>query len=413
MQKFLRKHSQGSVRCAVLWLVLVTAGAAFGDNTKISPDLQPLLANPSNQINVIVQYNSAPQQSSGGLLGGLLGGVLNLLGGVLNTVFSLIPAVSATLHPSDVIGLSNQSNVAYISLDRSLAASLDYSAAAVNASTAWTSGLDGSGIGIAVIDSGIYNHPDLNASNSTRSRVVYRQSFIGGTLSDDFGHGTHVAGIVAGNGSSSSKPGAFQTFKGIAPNANLIDLRVLDQNGMSNDSVVIAAIQEAVQLKSKYNVRVINLSLGRPIYEGCTKDPLCQAVEAAWKSGIVVVTAAGNLGRNGYATVLSPGNSPHAITVGAMKTEFTFTAHGRSDRQLQLPWTDLHRPHRQARRSRAGKSGGLAAGSRIDAGERLPGQYPGHFAVHDVRRSGAAALFPAERHQHGDPGRFRRSRADA
>ena len=111
----------------------------------------------------------------------------------------------------------------------------------------------------------------------------------------------------------------------MAPNANILDLRVLDSNGMSNDSVVISAIQQAVQLKSKYNVRVINLSLGRPIYESCTRDPICRAVDAAWKSGIVVVTAAGNLGRNGYATVLSPGNNPHVITVGAMKTMSTYT----------------------------------------------------------------------------------------
>src|SRR5205823_11310916 len=78
------------------------------------------------------------------------------------------------------------------------------------------------------------------------------------------------------------------------------------------------------ELKNRYNVRVINLSLGRPIYESCGIDPLCQAVEAAWNAGIVVVTAAGNLGRNGYATILSPGNSPHAITVGCMKTLGTF-----------------------------------------------------------------------------------------
>src|SRR5581483_8884263 len=131
-------------------------------------------------------------------------------------------------------------NVAYVSLDRPLAASLDYSAAGVNAPAAWTSGWDGTGIGVAVIDSGIYNHPDLNARYLSRSRVVYRQSFIGGTKYDDFGHGTHVAGIVASNGSSSSKPGSFHTFKGIAPNANLLDLRALDVNGVSNDSAVIA-----------------------------------------------------------------------------------------------------------------------------------------------------------------------------
>jgi serine protease AprX len=294
---------------------LLTIPIASADDSKISPDLQPLLHSPNN-INVIVQYNAPPS-------GGLLGSVSNLLNGVVNLVFTLIPAVTATLHPADVISLSNQSNVAYISLDRSLDATLDYSTGAVNAPTAWSAGLDGTGIGIAIIDSGIYSHPDLNGENSTRSRVVYRQSFIGGTQFDDFGHGTHVAGIAAGNGSLSSKTGAYHTYRGIAPNADVLDLRVLDVNGSSNDSVVIAAIQKAVQLKNQYNVRVINLSLGRPIYEGCAHDPLCQAVEAAWKSGIVVVTAAGNLGRNGYATVLSPGNSPHAITVGAMKTEMT------------------------------------------------------------------------------------------
>jgi subtilisin family serine protease len=102
--------------------------------------------------------------------------------------------------------------------------------------------------------------------------VVYRQNFTGGgVLNDDFGHGTHVAGIVGGNGSSSDQPGAFRTFKGIAPNANILDLRVLDQNGASTDSVVIAAIEKAVALKSQYNMRVINLSLGRPISRAALK----------------------------------------------------------------------------------------------------------------------------------------------
>src|SRR5580692_8716891 len=98
------KYSRRAARTAFLAIFLVMANHAFADNSKISPDLQPLLGNPSNQIHVIVQYNTPPQQSSGGLLGGLLSGVLNLLGGVLNTVFSLIPAVSATLHPSDILG---------------------------------------------------------------------------------------------------------------------------------------------------------------------------------------------------------------------------------------------------------------------------------------------------------------------
>src|SRR5207248_8780668 len=113
------------------------------------------------------------------------------------------------------------------------------------------------------------------------------------------------------------------TFQGIAPGANLINLRVLDQNGAGTDSAVIAAISQAIALKPRLNIRVLNLSLGRPVYESYKLDPVCQAVEAAWKNGIVVVVAAGNNGRfqdtNGYGTITSPGNDPYVITVGAMK----------------------------------------------------------------------------------------------
>jgi len=231
-----------------LWLMLISAGAAFADNSKISPDLLPLLSNSSAQINVVVQYSSHPQQTTG-LLGGLLGGVVTLIGGVVSTlvsvVYTLIPALAATLQPADIINLSNQSNVVYISLDRPVASMTDYTAGAVDAPTAWAAGLDGSGVGIAIIDSGVYPHADLNNS-SGHSRIVYRQSFIGGKLYDDFGHGTHVAGIAGGNGASSLQAGSFQSFKGIAPNANIIDLRVLNANGGSNDSVVISALDKAV-----------------------------------------------------------------------------------------------------------------------------------------------------------------------
>ncbi len=106
----------------------------------------------------------------------------------------------------------------------------------------------------------------------------------------------------------------------------LIDLRALDANGAGSDSTVIAAIQQAIALKNTYNIRVINLSLGRGIPVSYTQDPLCQAVEAAWKSGIVVVVAAGNYGRlsmygsNGFGTVTAPGNDPYVLTVGASKS---------------------------------------------------------------------------------------------
>ncbi len=146
---------------------------------------------------------------------------------------------------------------------------------------------------------------------------------------DHYGHGTLVAGLVAGNGAKSTGRGYFRTFRGAAPNANIINLRVLDENGAGTDSSVIAAIDQAISLAGTYNIRVLNLSLGRPIYESYTLDPICQAVEKAWKAGIVVVVAAGNDGRDlnlnpeGYGTIDSPGNDPYVVTVGAMNTRFT------------------------------------------------------------------------------------------
>src|SRR5215471_14374531 len=102
-----------------------------------------------------------------------------------------------------------------------------------------------------------------------------------------------------------------------------------DKRARGTDSSVINAINQAISLKNQYNIRVMNLSLGRPVYESYTLDPLCQAVEAAWKAGIVVVVAAGNDGRtnysayNGYGSITAPGTDPYVITVGAMNTKAT------------------------------------------------------------------------------------------
>src|SRR5947199_925556 len=213
----------------------------------------------------------------------------------------------------------------------------DCAAPAVNADFAWQSNFTGAGIGVALIDSGVSNHSDLNLGILPFSRVAYQQSFVPGNSNsgDQYGHGTHIAGLIAGDGLSSSGVVFSKTFKGIAPGAKIVNLRVLDANGAGTDSQVIAAINQAISLKSKYNIRVINLSLGRAVYETYKLDPLCLAVEKAWKSGIVVVVAAGNNGRyqptSGYATVTSPGNDPYVITVGAMKTMGTAS---RNDDQM-------------------------------------------------------------------------------
>ena len=181
------------------------------------------------------------------------------------------------------------------------------------------------GIGVAILDSGIsMSNPNFNLWHTSKSRIVYSQTFVGGDTNDEFGHGTHVAGIAVGTDNVTTViSGSTRGFGGVAPDTNIINLKVLDANGVGTDASVIAGINQAIALKSKYNVRVMNLSLGRPITQSYKTDPLNQAVEAAWKAGIVVVVAAGNGGRDnsqntqGYGTITAPGNDPYVITVGA------------------------------------------------------------------------------------------------
>jgi serine protease AprX len=271
---------------------------------------------------VIVQFSnpatSSDQQS------------LHNLGGVHTGDFPLIQASAITVSPDRIADLANLPNVAFVTLDRPVAAALDFGAATTSANIEWNYGFNGAGIGVGVIDSGIYPHGDLKGADFN-SRIVYRQSFTSAAAADAFGHGTHVAGIVGSNGWASTSRPNVRPYRGVAPRANLIDLQVLDQNGQGNDSGVIAAIHRAIELKDTYNIRVINLSLGRPVYESYELDPLCRAVAEAWKAGIVVVAAAGNLGRNGYGTVVAPGNSPYVITVGAMNMK---SSDSRADDQI-------------------------------------------------------------------------------
>jgi len=315
-------------RLRYLMLAYLTLGAtlAFAGPRRISKDLKNQSA--GQWVNVIVQYRVPPSQAH------LDRAVAK--GAVLQLNLPVINGSAFAVKSSALAALAKDPDVAYISLDRAVWATAtvtDFYDQAVVAPYAWSKNLSGSGIGVAVIDSGINAGKDFTLASGSGSRIVYNQSFVGGqtTANDLYGHGTHVAGILAGNGTNSRGTKFRKTFMGIADNVNLINLRVLDQNGGGLDSSVIAAIQRAISLKSKYNIRVINLSLGRPVYESYKLDPLCQAVEAAWKAGIVVVVAAGNEGRNnsartdGYGTIAAPGNDPYAITVGAMKPMGTST----------------------------------------------------------------------------------------
>lgn len=299
-----------------------TVGAS-GRGHKLSLDLADFALNSDGTVNVIIQFNQTPKAKHFADLAAQ--------GGKLKFSLDHINGAAYRIPVRVLAWLENHPDVAYVSPDRINKISSDDDIPAVTGDVARQQfTVDGTGIGVAVIDSGVYNHDDLQKSAGTGSRIVYSESFIPGDTStnDAYGHGTHVAGIIAGNGHDSAS-GYPQQYTGIAPNANIINLRVLDATGAGSDSQVIAAIQRAIALKATYNIRVMNLSLGRNVYESYTLDPVCQAVEAAWKSGIVVVVAAGNGGRTnsygtqGYASIQAPGNDPNVITVGAAKTNGT------------------------------------------------------------------------------------------
>ena len=130
-------------------------------------------------------------------------------------------------------------------------------------------------------------------------------------------HGTHVAGIIAGNGFSSKGK-----YVGVAPKANILAIKALDENGGGSTSKVIEAISYVIDTKDKYNTKILNLSIGTPANSTCDKDPLCKAVEKAVQAGLIVVVAAGNSGPE-EGTILSPGTSRYAITVGAVDDKRT------------------------------------------------------------------------------------------
>ena len=262
------------------------------------------------------------------------------LGADITRHLGFIHSVALTLPASNLDKLAKLAFITHISYDgmiKKCDAFTDASSGAASARQQYS--LSGHGVTVAVVDSGVEcSQWDLEDS-SGKSRVMASPDFTGGTQTTTFadfcGHGTHVAGIVGGNGTASTGTQCTQTYYGVAPQANLVSVRVLDQNGASNVSTVLAGLQWVAANKTKYNIRVVNLSLGHPVGESYTTDPLCQAVETLWKAGIVVVCAAGNNGRvsmtqtsgaanegwgTAYGSIQSPANDPSVITVGATKS---------------------------------------------------------------------------------------------
>ena len=166
----------------------------------------------------------------------------------------------------------------------------------------------GAGVTVAVLDTGIDNLPDFSG------RLIGGVDLTGGNnpFQDSYGHGTFVAGLIAGNGVSSAGQ-----YSGEAPGASLVSIKVAGANGTTDLAGLILGLQWAVDHRGSYGIKVLNMSLGFQSATSTVINPLDQAVQAVWGSGIAVVVSAGNSGPfNG--TVLSPGDDPLVITVGAL-----------------------------------------------------------------------------------------------
>jgi serine protease AprX len=242
------------------------------------------------------------------------------LGGTVLKGLPIVNGQVIDLPNTALEALAAHSRVVHISLDRRIVGAMERTATTVGAAAVRADlGYDGSGIGVAVIDSGIAGWHDDLAAEGGGQRVDHFVDLVNGaeTRYDDYGHGTHVAGIIAGNGFDSS--GART---GIAPGSRLVVLKVLDGEGNGYVSDVIAALDYIVAHKDALNIRVANLSIATPVYESYLTDPLTLAAKRAVDAGIVVVAAAGNRGRtpdgqDAYGGITAPGNAPWVLTVGA------------------------------------------------------------------------------------------------
>jgi serine protease AprX len=310
-KRFFRRH-ECRATAAVLMLA-VTAAPGFAEHrARLSADLADHLATGSPSIDVIVdgdgptidaiaaRYNLVVKRRMKN------GGVLRVNAGQLDA-------------------LQRDPDLDHLSGDVAIRSSMAVTNVSIGADQIWAGdpsrrSLTGKGVTVAVIDSGIdARHQALTG------RVIAAVDFTGGDGADRFGHGTHVAGIIAGQ---AGRTAGTRQVQGVAAGAYLVSLRVLGDDGSGTMSSVIEAIDWAIDHRKQYDIGVINLSLGAAVLQPYRDDPLCHAVERAVEAGIVVVASAGNLGktkdgRTQFGGITSPGNDPYVLTVGAIDTHGT------------------------------------------------------------------------------------------
>ncbi|HEX2699423.1 MAG TPA: S8 family serine peptidase [Acidimicrobiales bacterium] len=310
------------LRVAAFLAVPMVAAACLGatqPGSGSSPAEHPVLAAPVKAAlaHVIVQSRGDGSRAATAVA---------QVGGEVTRALPLVDGVAATVPAGSLASLTARRGL-IVSPDlpvRVQASASSSSATAsvyrkvVGAETLNAGGYTGTGVTVALIDTGVSAVPDLAGTV-----VPVRDGMTGAVkacvnlsgekdCTDTYGHGTFMAGIIAGSGASSGG-----TYKGMAPGARILSLKIAGKDGAADVSTVLAAVQWVVSFREEYGIRVLNLSLGTNSTQSFRTDPLNYAVERAWDSGVAVVVAAANLGP-GAGTISKPADDPWVITVGAI-----------------------------------------------------------------------------------------------
>jgi serine protease AprX len=274
-----------------------------------------------------------------GVTPGAAAAAVRRAGGHVTADLPVVLGVAADVSPSAAAALSRQPGVRAVTPDVSVRVSglPDFGGDTrpstiksvyrdeIGATDLGNDGSTGGHVRVALVDTGVSDVPDLagrvvdvadpagNPAGTNLRPPVHCVDFSGeGDCVDRYGHGTFLAGLIAGNGASSGG-----LFSGVAPTADIVSLKIAGRNGAADVSKVLAAIQWVVSFREDYDIRVLNLSLGTNSKVPYWIDPLNFAVEQAWRAGITVVVAAGNTGPDA-GTIAKPGDDPMVITVGAV-----------------------------------------------------------------------------------------------
>jgi hypothetical protein len=379
-------------------LLATTPALARPAHSKLDPILQGRVSQPAGHSRVIVRTKSATGSDT-----------VKRAGGAALGRFVQLGATLAVVPDAALERLAADADVISVHADRPLVgAQLRAQAAAGEAALAFlvpTRDWNGAGIGVAIIDSGIAVHDDFSLhTRGGGSRVIHRADFAGTDGFDPHGHGTHVAGIVAGNGRHSDGE-----YAGVAPGADLVSLKVLDASGRGTISSAIAAIEYAIAHRTRLRIRVLNLSVGAAVTESFETDPFTLAARRAVESG------------SWSSPPPATSAAPRAASRSTAASPLRATPLGADGRRLESQGHG--RPHR--------RRGGRVQFARPDGG-RLPGESPISSPPAPAssrwlspaarsRRSSRpprrhpqrAAVHRAQRHEHGRTRRERHRRADA